>query len=195
MALIQTDLKRLVAYASMSHLGFIGLGIFTGNLLGIEGALVQMVNHGVIIAALFLIVAMIERRTGTRERAQLRGLATSAPLFAALFLLASLAALGLPGLNGFVGEFLIMLGAWNAFTPLAVAAGIGVILAAWYVLRMYQGSFQGVPVEPTGFGELRRSDVGALAPLLALMVLIGVTPAFFPAAIEATVKALPVLTR
>ena len=195
MALIQTDLKLLVAYASMSHLGFIGLGIFTGNLLGIEGALVQMVNHGVIIAALFLIVAMIERRTGTRERAQLRGLATSAPLFAALFFLASLAALGLPGLNGFVGEFLIMLGAWAAFTPLAVAAGIGVILAAWYVLRMYQGSFQGAPVEPTGFGEIRRSDVGALAPLLALMVVIGVTPAFFPAAIEATVKALPVLTR
>ncbi|MEO6797350.1 MAG: NADH-quinone oxidoreductase subunit M [Candidatus Dormibacter sp.] len=195
MALSQTDLKRLVAYASMSHLGFIGLGIFTGNLLGIEGALVQMVNHGVIIAALFLIVAMIERRSGTRDRAQLRGLATGTPVFAALFLLVSLAALGLPGLNGFVGEFLIMLGAWAAFTPLAVAAGIGVILAAWYVLRMYQGSFQGVPVEPAGFGELRRSDVGALAPLLALMVVIGVSPAFFPAAVEATVKALPVLTR
>lgn len=195
MALVQTDLKRLVAYASMSHLGFIGLGIFTGNLLGIEGALVQMVNHGVIIAALFLIVAMIERRTGTRERAQLRGLATGTPLFAALFLLVSLAALGLPGLNGFVGEFLIMLGAWNAFTPLAIAAGIGVILAAWYVLRMYQGSFQGAPAEPTGFGEMRRSDVGVLAPLLALMLLLGISPAFFPAAIEATVKALPVLTR
>lgn len=195
MALVQTDLKRLVAYASMSHLGFIGLGIFTGNLLGIEGALVQMVNHGVIIAALFLIVAMIERRTGTRERAQLRGLATGTPLFAALFLLVSLAALGLPGLNGFVGEFLIMLGAWSAFLPLAVAAGIGVILAAWYVLRMYQGAFQDGPVEPTGFGEMRATDVGVLAPLLALMVLIGVSPAFFPAAVEATVKALPVLTR
>jgi len=195
MALTQTDLKRLVAYASMSHLGFIGLGIFTGNLLGIEGALVQMVNHGVIIAALFLIVAMIERRTGTRDRAQLRGLAGGAPVFAALFLLVSLAALGLPGLNGFVGEFLIMLGAWSAFVPLAVAAGLGVILASWYMLRVYQGSFQGTPVEPTAFGEMRWADVGALAPLLALMVLIGVTPAFFPAAIEATVKALPVLVR
>ncbi len=195
MALAQTDLKRLVAYASMSHLGFIGLGIFTGNLLGIEGALVQMVNHGVIIAALFLIVAMIERRTGTRDRAQLRGLATGTPVFAGLFLLVSLAALGLPGLNGFVGEFLIMLGAWSAFTPLAVAAGVGVILAAWYVLRMYQGSFQGDTVAPAGFGELRRSEIGVLAPLLALMVVIGVTPAFFPAAVEATVKALPVLTR
>src|SRR5439155_1352735 len=127
MALVQTDLKRLVAYASMSHLGFIGLGIFAGNLLGIEGSLVQMINHGVIIAALFLVVGMIERRAGTRDRAQLRGLGATAPLFAAIFLVVSLAALGLPGLNGFVGEFLIMLGAWTAFVPLAVAAGIGVL--------------------------------------------------------------------
>lgn len=195
MALVQADLKTLVAYASMSHLGFIGLGIFTGNLLGIEGALVQMINHGVIIAALFLIVGMIERRAGTRLRTQLRGLAAVAPVFAALFLVVSLAALGLPGLNGFVGEFLIMLGAWSSFLPLAVGAGIGVILAAWYVLRFYQGSFQDVPVEPAGFAELRRVDTGVLVPLLALMVVIGISPNFFPAAVEATVRALPVIAR
>ena len=195
MALVQTDLKRLVAYASMSHLGFIGLGIFAGNLLGIEGALVQMINHGVIIAALFLIVGMIERRTGTRERAQLRGLAALAPVFAALFLIVSLAALGLPGLNGFVGEFMIMLGAWSSFVPLAVAAGIGVILAAWYVLRFYQGSFQDAPPEATAFGELRRRETTALIPLLALMVVIGISPNFFPSAVEATVRALPVIVR
>ena len=195
MALVQTDLKRLVAYASMSHLGFIGLGIFAGNLLGIEGALVQMVNHGVIIAALFLVVAMIERRAGTRDRAELRGLASSAPLFAAIFLVVSLAALGLPGLNGFVGEFLIMLGAWTAFVPLAAAAGVGVVLAAWYVLRFYQGSFQEAPPLPLAFAEMRAGDVGILAPLLALMLVIGISPAFFPAAVEATVQALPVITR
>jgi len=195
MALVQTDLKRLVAYASMSHLGFIGLGIFAGNLLGIEGSLVQMINHGVIIAALFLVVGMIERRAGTRDRAQLRGLGATAPLFAALFLVISLAALGLPGLNGFVGEFLIMLGAWTAFVPLAVGAGIGVILAAWYVLRFYQGSMQEAPPEPAAFGEVRPVDGGVLAPLLAIMVLIGITPGFFPAAVEATVKALPVIAR
>jgi NADH-quinone oxidoreductase subunit M len=195
MALIQTDLKRLVAYASMSHLGFIGLGIFTGTLLGVEGALVQMINHGVTIAALFLIVGMIERRAGTRDRALLRGLAAVAPVFAALFLIVSLAALGLPGLNGFVGEFFIMLGAWSSFLPLAVAAGFGVILAAWYVLRFYQGSFQGVPVEPAVFREMRLADRAALAPLIALMVVIGVSPNFFPAAVEATVRALPVLAR
>jgi NADH-quinone oxidoreductase subunit M len=195
MALIQIDLKRLVAYASMSHLGFIGLGIFTGTLLGLEGSLVQMINHGVIIAALFLIVGMIERRAGTRDRGLLRGLAATAPVFAALFLVVSLAALGLPGLNGFVGEFLIMLGAWGSFLPLAIAAGIGVILAAWYVLRFYQGSFQDVPVEPTGFGDVAVRESSALVPLLALMVVIGVIPSFFPAAVEATVKALPVLLR
>ena len=195
MALVQTDLKRLVAYASMSHLGFIGLGIFAANLLGIEGALVQMINHGVIIAALFLIVGMIERRTGTRLRGELLGLAAVAPVFAALFLIVSLAALGLPGLNGFVGEFLIMLGAWTAFVPLAVGAGIGVVLAAWYVLRFYQGSFQEAPPKPPGFGELRWVDTGVLFPLLALMVVIGVSPNFFPAAVDATVKALPVLLR
>jgi NADH-quinone oxidoreductase subunit M len=195
MALVQTDLKRLVAYASMSHLGFIGLGIFAGNLLGIEGALVQMFNHGVIIAALFLVVGMIERRAGTRDRAELRGLAASAPLFAALFLVVSLAALGLPGLNGFVGEFLIMLGAWASFVPLAVGAGIGVILAAWYVLRFYQGSFQEAPLQPAGFADMRLADAGVLAPLLALMVGIGISPAFFAVAIDATVKALPVITR
>ena len=195
MALSQTDLKRLVAYASMSHLGFIGLGIFSQNVLGIEGALIQMINHGVIISALFLIVGMIERRTGTRDRTQLRGLARSAPAFAALFLVASLAALGLPGLNGFVGEFLIVLGAWSRFLPLAVAAGVGIVLAAWYVLRMYQGAFQETPVQPAQFGEIRALDIGLLSPLLALMVVVGVSPGFFPAAVEATVKALPVIVR
>ena len=190
MALVQTDLKRLVAYASMSHLGFIGLGIFAGNLLGIEGALVQMVNHGVIIAALFLVVGMIERRTGTRDRGELRGLAASAPMFAALFLVVSLAALGLPGLNGFVGEFLIMLGAWTAFVPLAVAAGIGVVLAAWYVLRFYQGAFEEVPVQPAALTEMRLNEVGALAPLLAIIVVFGIVPSFFPAAVDATVRAV-----
>src|SRR5438128_726590 len=93
------------------------------------------------------------------------------------------------------GAFLIMLGAWTAFVPLAVGAGLGVILAAWYVLRFYQGSFQEAPPQPAGFGEMRVADAGVLAPLLALMIVIGVSPAFFPAAVEATVKALPVLLR
>jgi len=88
-----------------------------------------------------------------------------------------------------------MLGAWTAFVPLAVAAGVGVVLAAWYVLRLYQGSFQEAPPQPPTFVEMRAGDVGILAPLLALMLVIGVSPAFFPAAVEATVRALPVITR
>jgi NADH-quinone oxidoreductase subunit M len=195
LALAQTDLKTLVAYASMSHLGFIGLGIFSGSVLGLEGALVQMVNHGVIIAALFLIVGMVEQRTGTRDRARLRGLAAAAPAFAAVFLVVALAALGMPGLNGFVGEFMIVLGAWSALLPLAVGAGVGMVLAAWYVLRMYQGAFQEAPPSPSTFREIGRFDVGVLSPLLALMVVLGVTPAFFSLAVEATVKALPVIAR
>src|SRR5437899_6191122 len=98
-----------------------------------------MINHGVIIAALFLVVGMIERRAGTRLRAELRGLAATAPLFAALFLVVSLAALGLPGLNGFVGEFLLMLGAWRAFIPMTVGAGICAVLAAWCMRSFSQG--------------------------------------------------------
>ncbi|HYM51088.1 MAG TPA: NADH-quinone oxidoreductase subunit M [Candidatus Limnocylindrales bacterium] len=190
MALVQTDLKLLVAYASMSHLGFIGLGIFSQNLLGVEGALIQMINHGVIIAALFIIVAMIERRAGTRLRPELSGLAKQAPVFAGLFFVVALAALGLPGLNGFVGEFFIMLGAWSAFLPLAVGAGIAVVLAAWYVLRMFQGAFEGVPVRPPAFADMRGLDVGVLAPLLALIVVFGVIPSFFPAAVEGAVRAV-----
>jgi NADH-quinone oxidoreductase subunit M len=190
MALTQQDLKLLVAWASMSHLGFIGLGIFTQNLLGVEGALIQMINHGIIITALFLIVDMIQRRTGSRARSQLRGLVRRAPLFAALFFIVALAALGLPGLNAFVGEFFIMLGAWSAFLPLAVGAGVGTILAAWYVLRFYQGAFEEAPPLPAAFAEMGRSEVGILSPLLAIIIVIGILPAFFPAAVEATVQAV-----
>ena len=190
MALLQVDLKLLVAYASMSHLGFIGLGIFSQNVFGVEGALIQMINHGVIIAGLFLVVFMIEQRTGTRARSQLRGLTRPAPLFAGLFFVIALAALGLPGLNGFVGEFLIMLGAFTAYLPLAIGAGLGVILAAWYVLRFYQGAFEEVPVQPAALTEMRLNEVGALAPLLAIIVVFGIVPSFFPAAVDATVRAV-----
>ena len=106
------------------------------------------------------------------------------------FFVIALAALGLPGLNGFVGEFLIMLGAWSAFLPLALGAGLGVILAAWYVLRVYQGAFEEVPVQPAAFAELRPLEIGALAPLLALIVVFGVIPSFFPATVDATVRAV-----
>src|SRR5438132_4504335 len=99
------------------------------------------------------------------------------------------------GKDGFVGEILSVLGACGLLLPMAVAAGVGIVLAAWYVLRMYQGAFQETPVQPAQFGEIRALDIGLLSPLLALMVVVGVSPGFFPAAVEATVKALPVIVR
>jgi NADH-quinone oxidoreductase subunit M len=189
-ALVQTDLKRMVAYASLSHVNFIALGIFSLRPEGIEGAIIQMVNHGVIVAALFLIVAAIESRAGTRDRTQLGGMARSTPVLAALFLVVALAALGLPGLNGFVGEFLIMLGAWALAIPLAVGAGLSVVLAAWYMLRVYQGAMQDAPPGTARWPDLRPSEVALLAPLLGLIIAIGVFPKPIPDIVAPSVALL-----
>ena len=155
MALAQTDMKALVAYSSLSHMGFIVLGIFSFNAQGQQGAVLQMVNHGLIVPALFLLVAWIAERAGTRERAALFGLAPRMPVLAGVFLVVTLAALGLPGLNSFVGEFMILLGAW-AFSPvLTVAACAGLVLAPIYMLRLFQGSMYAPPG-----AELRHGHLG-----------------------------------
>jgi NADH-quinone oxidoreductase subunit M len=177
LALVQTDIKRIVAYASVSHLGFIVLGIFALNVNGINGAILQMVNHGIIIAALFLVVGYVEARTGTRDRHAISGLERRMPWLYALFLVITLAGLGMPGTNGFAGEFAILLGAFQASPVLAVLGGVGVVLAAWYMLRLHQGLMH----EPLAPGAERVRDIGAaerlvLLPLAALMVLIGVYP-------------------
>jgi NADH-quinone oxidoreductase subunit M len=177
LALAQTDIKRIVAYASVSHLGFVVLGIFALNVNGINGAIIQMVNHGIIIAALFLVVGYVEARTGTRDRHAISGLERRMPWLYALFLVITLAALGMPGTNGFAGEFTILLGAFQASPLLAVLGGVGVVLAAWYMLRLHQGLMH----EPLSPGAERVHDIGAgerlvLLPLAALMVLIGVYP-------------------
>ncbi len=189
-ALVQTDLKRMVAFASLSHVNFIALGIFSLRPAGIQGAVIQMVNHGVIIAALFMIVAFIEVRAGTRLRTQLAGMAGAMPILAALFLVVALATLGLPGLNGFVGEFLILLGAWDRAVPLAVGAGLGVVLAAWYMLRMYQGAMQELPSGSARWPDLRVSEVALLTPLVALIVAIGVYPKPLPDVVGPSLAAL-----
>jgi NADH-quinone oxidoreductase subunit M len=177
LALAQSDIKRIVAYSSISHLGFIALGIFALNLNGINGAIIQMVNHGLIIAALFLVVGYIEARTGTRDRHAISGLERRMPWLYALFLVITLAGLGMPGMNSFVGEFTIMLGAFQASPLLAVLAGVGVMLACWYMLRLHQGLMH----EPLSPAAETVRDIGAaerlvLLPLAALMVLIGVYP-------------------
>jgi NADH-quinone oxidoreductase subunit M len=177
MALSESDIKRIVAYASISHLGFIALGIFSLNQNGINGAVIQIVNHGIIIAALFLIAEMIERRTGTRDRRELAGLEGRMPWLYFLFLVATLAGLGLPGTNSFVGEFTIMLGAFQYFWLLAVLAGAGVVLAGWYMLRLHQGLMHD-PVTPrtAGVHDLRIREGLLLSPLVALMIFLGVYP-------------------
>ncbi|MGA9774706.1 MAG: NADH-quinone oxidoreductase subunit M [Candidatus Dormiibacterota bacterium] len=191
-ALAQSDIKRVVAYASISHLGFVVLGIFALNVNGLNGAIIQMVNHGIVIAALFICVGVVEARFGTRNLRELGGLAKPMPVLAGLFLVATLAGLGMPLLNSFVGEFLILLGSFQVSPVWAVLASLGVILACWYMLRLYQGLTQGdlrlpgpdgVPQVLQGVaGRLGRVDVGpvevaALVPLVALMILVGVYPA------------------
>ena len=189
-ALAQSDIKRTVAYASISHLGFVVLGIFALNVDGLNGAIIQMVNHGLIIAALFICVGIFEARFGTRRLRDLGGLAKAMPVMAGIFLVVALAGLGMPLMNSFVGEFLILLGAFQVSPAWAVVASLGVILAAWYMLRLYQGLTQGPLRIPGGgddstpaaiLGRLGRVDLGpvemvALAPLVGLMILIGVYP-------------------
>lgn len=176
-ATMQTDLKRLVAYSSVAHLGFIVLGIFVLNTQGIEGAVLQMVNHGLSTGALFILVGWIYERRHTREISELGGLQKSAPIFAAAFTWVMLSSIGLPGLNGFVGEFLILLGGFNGARWWTVVAVSGVILAALYLLWAYQRVFHGPAEGPNAtFPELRFSEGMLMLPLIILIVFLGVYP-------------------
>ena len=181
LALAQTDLKAIVAYSSISHMGFIVLGIFALNAQGAQGAVLQMVNHGIIVPALFLLVAWVAVRTGTRERGALRGLAPRMPVLTGVFMVVTLAALGLPGLNSFTGEFMTMLGAWQASPWLAVLAAVGLVLTPVYMLRMFQGAMQGPAVEGRRRSDrapldLALSEVALLVPLVVPMFVLGLYP-------------------
>lgn len=176
-ATMQTDLKRLVAYSSVAHMGFIVLGIFALNTQGLEGAVIQMVNHGISTGALFILVGWVYERRHTREIAALGGLQSSAPKMAAVFTLVMLSSIGLPGLNGFVGEFLVLLGAFSSARWWAVVAASGVILAALYLLWAYQRSFHG-PAEGDNatMPDLKLSELFGIAPLLFLIIFLGIYP-------------------
>jgi NADH-quinone oxidoreductase subunit M len=176
MAIAQRDMKLLVSYSSVSHMGFIVLGIFALNVQGQQGAILQMVNHGIIIAALFLLVAWIADRTGTRDRSALAGLATRMPVMAGVFIVVVLAALGLPGLNSFVGEFMTLLGAWQLAPVLAVIGAIGLVLAPVYMLRLFQGTMQGLPAGPVPKSDIYAGQLVLVAPLVALMFALGLDP-------------------
>lgn len=176
-ATMQTDLKRLVAYSSIAHLGFIVLGTFAMTSTSGNGAVLQMINHGVSTGALFLLVGMVYHRRHTREISALKGLQKVAPVFAGVFTLVMLSSIGVPGLNGFVGEFMILIGSFETARWFAVVAAAGVILAALYLLWAYQRVFHGEPDEANkSFPELKLSEGLVLLPFAALIVFTGIYP-------------------
>jgi NADH-quinone oxidoreductase subunit M len=196
-ALVQKDMKKLIAYSSVSHLGFCMLGIFALNPLGIEGGTLQMINHGLSTGGLFAVVGMLYERYHTRQIADLGGLAKKLPILSFFMLVLTLSSIGLPGLNGFVGEFLILLGtfqrAWAGVgvteaIPLKIISVIavsGVVLGAWYMLWMYQRLFFGPLREPKdedhheAILDMNFREACALLPLIVFIVWIGVYPKFF----------------
>jgi NADH-quinone oxidoreductase subunit M len=190
-AVAQRDLVRLLAYSSISHMGFVVLGIFALNVQGIEGGLIQMVNHGLSAGALFVIASMILRRTGTTDIPSLGGLASRYPLITAFFLLAMFSSAGVPGLNGFVGEFLTMLGAFQPHRRFVFVAVCGVVLGAIYLFWMFQRVMHGRPqaeitVQPD---DLTRREAFVLVPLAIAIVWIGIKPNTLLGRMEPTVTA------
>ena len=195
-AFAQADIKKLVAYSSVSHLGFVVLGLFAFTTEAAQGALIQMVNHGISTGALFLIIGMLYERRHTRLMANYGGIAKSVPVLTFFMLLSVFASAGLPGLNGFVGEFMILLGSWRSTVvgnPILIAlATTGVILAAVYLLWMVYKTFFGelVSEENATMRDLNAREIGLLLPLAIAMIWLGMGPAPFLARSEGAVRAV-----
>jgi NADH-quinone oxidoreductase subunit M len=193
-AMMQSDIKKLVAYSSVSHLGFVMLGLFALNIQGVQGGIYQMINHGLSTGALFLLVGMIYDRRHTRAIAEFGGLWKQLPIFSAVLLVVTFSSIGLPGLNGFVGEFLILLGAFSVTPRWTAAAATGVILGAiymlWMVRRVIFGPLSNAANEK--LADLNAREICLLAPILFLIVLMGVYPQPFlrrmQPAVESTLK-------
>ena len=192
-AIVQTDLKKLIAYSSVSHMGFVTLGIFTFNQQGVDGAILQMLNHGLITSGLFLLVGIGYERTHDREIAKMGGWAVRTPVYAALFGFFLFASVGLPGLSGFAGEFLVLLGAFIDNPMVAGASTFVMILAAVYLLYMYQRVFTG-PLSPflKGLGshltDVTPTEILTLAPLAAMIVVFGVMPSILTSSFAQSVE-------
>jgi NADH-quinone oxidoreductase subunit M len=190
-ATMQTDLKRLVAYSSVAHLGFIVLGTFAFTPEAGVGAVMQNINHGISTGALFLLVGMIYERRHTRAIAELNGIQKVAPIFAAGFMVVMLSSIGVPGLNGFVGEFLILIGSFGSARWWTVVATTGVILAALYLLWAYQRVFHGEADEANRtFKEMTLKEVAVLLPFIAVIVFTGLFPKPMLERIEPSVKVI-----
>ncbi len=191
-AFAQTDLKKLVAYSSVSHLGLVMLGILVLNIQGVEGGIYQMINHGLSTGALFIIVGMIYERRHTKKIAEFGGIAKVMPIFAAFFLLATLSSIGLPLLNGFVGEFLILLGAFKFNYVYSILGATGLILGAVYMLWAYQRVMFGPLEKPANKAliDINLREIMVLLPIAILMFVMGIYPKPFLSRMEGSVEAL-----
>ncbi len=189
-AMIQQDVKRLVAYSSVSHMGLLLAGILAWNLQGIEGGIIQMINHGLSTGALFLIVGIIYERRHTRDVEQFGGLAKVMPIYAVFFMIFTLSSIGLPGLNGFIGEFLVLLGLMGKSILWTCLAATGVILGAAYMLKLYQRMMYGeiVHEENKTLSDLNKREFRMLLPLAILCFVIGIYPYPLQKAIEPSAK-------
>jgi NADH-quinone oxidoreductase subunit M len=189
-AMVQPDIKKLVAYSSVSHMGYVVLGLFAFNAVGANGAIYQMLNHGISTGGLFLLVGMIYERRHTREIAAFGGIAKVMPLFAVAFLIVTLSSIALPGTNGFIGEFLILLGTWQANWRVAAVAGTGVIFGAVYMLWMYQRVLFGKLSNPENqeLTDLNFREGVVLLPLILAIFGMGIFPNFFFSKMEPSVQ-------
>lgn len=193
-ALMQKDIKSLVAYSSVAHLGYVMLGLIAMNAQGVSGSVLQMVNHGLSTGALFLMVGLLYERRHTRMLDDFGGLWASVPVYTGLFLVVALSSAGLPGLNGFVGEFPIMLGAYEYMPIFAILAALGVILAAWYLLTAFRKMAQGTITNPANdkdhLKDLNFKELVMIVPLVALFFVIGLFPNLFFDKINPSVEAM-----
>lgn len=173
----QRDVKRLIAYSSIAHVGLITAGVFVWNVQGLQGAMIQMINHGISVVGLFFVVEIIERQLDTRDIDELGGLAKPAPILATTFLIIVMGAIGLPLTNGFVGEFLLLIGVYQYSLWAVLFAGLTIILGAVYMLRMYQGTMLGTVNErAAGFKDISGTDALVLCVIVGFILLIGVYP-------------------
>ncbi|MCK9376559.1 MAG: NADH-quinone oxidoreductase subunit M [Syntrophobacterales bacterium] len=189
-SMVQKDLKRLIAFSSVSHLGFVMLGLFTFTMPGIQGGVIQMINHGLSTGALFLIVGVIYERRHTRLISEFGGICNPMPVYAIIFMIVTLSSIGLPGLNGFVGEFLILLGAFKTNMFYATVAATGVIFAACYMLWMFQRVVFGATTNEKNkdLKDLSWREIALFAPLILFIVWIGVYPSTFLDKTKATTE-------
>jgi NADH-quinone oxidoreductase subunit M len=191
-ALMQHDMKKLIAYSSVAHMGIVTIGIFTLNPLGIQGGIIQMLSHGLVSAALFMIVGVVYDRIHSREIASYGGLVERMPAYAAVFMLFMLASVGLPGTSGFVGEILVIIGVFQVDSWVALLAATGMVLGAAYMLWLYRRVIFGDLIKEAlrAIKDLRPHEMAAFAPLVVLVLLMGIYPALFLDPMAASVERL-----